>query len=253
MTRISYQLYCSRNHPPLAHSLKMLADAGYREVEGYGGLFVDLDGLKAGLEANDLKMTSSHIGLDMIEDDPIKTLAIVKDLGIEKVFVPYIGTDGRPTDTAGWITFGKRLAEAGKPLLDAGVQFGWHNHDFEFHATETGEIPLDLIAAASDEMMLELDLGWVRFAGHDPVDWIKKCAGKIGAVHVKDIAPNGQCADEDGWADVGHGIMDWPAIHAALQEAGVDHYVAEHDNPNDDIRFAARSIASIQEFSRKSL
>lgn len=248
MTHISYQLYCSRNHPPLAGTLQMLADAGYKEVEGYGGLFADLDGLKAGLDASGLHMTSSHFSLDMVEEDPAGALAIIKALGIEKAFVPYITPEMRPTDTAGWIAFGKRLGEAGKPLRDAGIPFGWHNHAFEFDATETGEMPLDLIVAASDELLLELDLGWVRVAGHDPVEWIDKYAGKISTVHVKDIAPDGQCTDEDGWADVGHGIMDWAAIHAALQRAGVDHYVVEHDNPKDDKRFATRSLASIQKF-----
>lgn len=248
MPRISYQLYCSRNHPPLAETLKMLGDAGYREVEGYGGLFDDVDGLKAGLDANGLRMTSSHIGLDMIEDDPKGTLTIIKTLGIEKAFAPYIGPDDRPADTDGWVAFGKRLVAAAAPLQDAGVQFGWHNHAFEFDETDGGDLPLDLIAAASEDMMLELDLGWVRAAGHDPVACINKYAGKIAAVHVKDIAPDGQCTDEDGWADVGHGIMDWPAIHAALRAAGIDHYVAEHDNPKDDARFAQRSLASIQKF-----
>jgi sugar phosphate isomerase/epimerase len=97
-------------------------------------------------------------------------------------------------------------------------------------------------------LKLELDLAWVRVAGHDPVAWINKYAGKIAAVHVKDIAPDGTCLDEDGWADVGHGIMDWAAIHSALQGAGITHYVAEHDNPNDDKRFATRSLAAIQQF-----
>lgn len=248
MTHISYQLYCSRNHPPLAGTLKMLAEAGYQEVEGYGGLFGDLDALKAGLDATGLRMTSSHFALDMVEDDPAAAIAIIKALGIEKAFVPYIMPEMRPTDTTGWIAFGKRLAEAGKPLRDAGIPFGWHNHAFEFDATETGEMPLDLIAAASDDLLLELDLGWVRVAGHDPVAWIKKYAGRISTVHVKDIAPDGQCTDEDGWADVGQGIMEWPAIHAALQAAGVDHYVVEHDNPKDDRRFATRSLAAIQNF-----
>lgn len=248
MPRISYQLYCSRNHPPLADTLKMLAQAGYREVEGYGGLFNDTDGLKAGLEANGLRMTSSHIGLDMLESDLETVLSIVKHLGIEKVFAPFVGPDTRPTDTEGWIAFGKRLAAVGAQLREAGIEFGWHNHAFEFDETDAGDIPLDLIAAASDDMMLELDLGWVRVAGHDPVAWIRKYAGKIAAVHVKDIAPDGQCTDEDGWADVGHGIMDWQTIHAALQAAGIDHYVVEHDNPKDDVRFAQRSLASIQKF-----
>ena len=248
MPRLSYQLYCSRNAPPIGQTLMMLSDAGYREVEGYGGLFDDVAGLQAGLDAAGLRMTSSHIGIDMIESDIAGTLEIVKKLGIEKVFAPYLPAEDRPADTAGWKAFGARLAAAGKPLQDAGVQFGWHNHDFEFHETPQGDLPIDLIAAAADEMKLELDLGWVRVAGHDPVTWIEKYADKLAAVHIKDIAPDGECTDEDGWADVGHGIMDWSAIHTALQKAGVDHYVAEHDNPKDDQRFATRSLASMQTF-----
>ena len=248
MTRISYQLYCSRNHPPIGNTLRMLATAGYKEVEGYGGLFDDIAGLKTALNETGLKMTSCHIGLDMIENDLAGTQAIVKDLGIKKVFAPYLAAEDRPADTAGWTAFGKRLAAAGTPLQDMGVQFGWHNHDFELHETPQGDMPLDLIAAASDDMMLELDLAWVRVAGHDPVAWINKYAGKIAAVHIKDIAPDGECVDEDGWADVGHGIMDWASIHAACQSAGINHYVAEHDNPKDDQRFAIRSLDAIQKF-----
>lgn len=248
MPRISYQLYCSRNHPPLTNTLEMLAKAGYGEVEGYGGLFNDIDGLRAALDANGLRMTSSHIGLDMIENDPVGTVSAARALGISKVFAPFIGPDERPANTAEWLAFGQRLAEAGKPLRDAGIQFGWHNHEFECVATPEGDIPLDLIVAASDDTKLELDLGWVRVAGHDPVAWIENYASKLAAVHIKDIAPDGQCTDEDGWADVGHGIMDWAAIHSALQAAGVDHYVVEHDNPSDDARFATRSLATIQTF-----
>ncbi|MDX8346721.1 sugar phosphate isomerase/epimerase [Cognatiyoonia sp. IB215446] len=246
--RISYQLYCSRNFPPLNHTLRMLAKAGFTEVEGYAGLFTDMDGLKAALDVNDLQMTSCHMGLDMIAGALDDALRIAKALGVQKVFVPYIDAEDRPRDTASWAAFGKRLAEAGKPFMDAGLIFGWHNHAFEFDVTSSGDIPLDLIAAASDDLMLELDLGWVRVAGHDPVAWINKYAGRIASVHVKDIAADGACADEDGWADVGHGIMDWPAIHEALQGAGVDHYVIEHDNPNDDNRFATRSLASVKAF-----
>jgi sugar phosphate isomerase/epimerase len=248
MTQISYQLYCSRNFPPLGDTLKMLSEAGFKEVEGFGGLFDDLDGLRAGLDATGLRMTSSHFGLDMVEGDAAKTIAIAKDLGIEKVIVPFLMPDDRPTDTAGWAAFGARLAAAGKPLQDAGLVFGWHNHDFEFVATETGELPQDLIAAASDDLMLELDLGWVARAGLDPVACIQKYAGRITAAHIKDIARAGESADEDGWADVGHGVQDWVAIHAALQETGVDHYVVEHDNPKDHARFASRSLAAIQKF-----
>jgi len=245
MPQISYQLYCSRNFPPLDRTLGMLANAGYREVEGYRGLFDDIGALRAALDAHGLQMTSAHIGVEMIEDDLPGTLDLIKTLGIQKAFGPFLMPEDRPTDTAGWRAFGTRLAAAGAKLRDAGVPYGWHNHAFEFDVTPEGDVPLDLIAAADPALTLELDLGWVRVAGHDPVAWVGKYAGRIAAVHIKDIAPDGQGADEDGWADVGHGIMDWPAIHAACQAAGIDHYVVEHDNPSDDARFAQRSLATL--------
>jgi len=36
--KFSYQLYSSRNAPPLIETLRMLKAAGYSEVEGYGGV-----------------------------------------------------------------------------------------------------------------------------------------------------------------------------------------------------------------------
>lgn len=244
MPTIAYQLYCSRNFPPLADTLGMLAEVGYTHVEGFGGLYGDLDGLKSGLDAAGLKMASGHFGLDMVEGDPATALNVAKTLGMSRVYVPYIMPGQRPSDAAGWEAFGNRLAAAGKPFVDAGYIFGWHNHDFELVDLGGGVTPLDLIAAAG--ISLELDLGWVRVAGHDPVAWIQKYADRISAVHIKDIAPDGEAVDEDGWADVGHGIMDWAAIKAALDAANITYFVVEHDNPKDHRRLATRSLASIK-------
>lgn len=247
MTTIAYQLYCSRKFPPVSATLKMLADAGYTAVEGYGGLFDDVDGLAAAMAENGLSMPSSHIGLEMVESDPARTLEIVKKLGIEKVIVPHIAPDQRPSDAAGWAAFATRVAEAGKPFLDAGLVYGWHNHDFELVELDDGKTPLDHLAG-QDGVSLELDLGWVRIAGKDPAAKIRKYGSSLTAVHVKDIAPKGECADEDGWADVGHGIMDWSKINDALAKVGVTHLVVEHDNPSDDARFAKRSLETIKSF-----
>ena len=241
---ISYQLYCSRNFPPLTDTLAMLAKAGYAEVEGYGGLYADPAALAAQLNSVGLAMTSGHFNLDMVENDPATAIATARTLGIKKVFVPYIVADQRPTDAAGWAAFGARLAKMGKPVTDAGLVFGWHNHDFELLDLGGGETALDHIANAG--VKLELDLGWVRVAGHDPVAWIGKYANQISAVHMKDIARDGEATDEDGWADVGQGIMDWAAVKGALDAAGITHMVAEHDNPKDHTRFATRSLATLK-------
>ncbi|EAR50588.1 hypothetical protein OG2516_12091 [Oceanicola granulosus HTCC2516] len=246
MPTISYQLYCSRNFPPLGDTLSMLSGLGFKQVEGFGGLYDDPAKLKEQLDENGLTMTTGHFGLPMIEDTPEKAIEVARTMNMSTVLVPAIPPEMRPTDAAGWSAFGKRLAEAGKPVLDAGYKFGWHNHAFEFDKVDGDDLPLDLILAGSDDLALELDLGWVRVAGHDPAAWVEKYADRIVAVHVKDIAPDGEATDEDGWADVGHGIMDWPALHEKLQGKGIDHYVLEHDNPKDHERFARRSMETLK-------
>jgi len=242
---VAYQLYSSRNFPPLEDTLAMLSRLGFKHVEGYGGLYADPAQLRDRLDAAGLSMPTGHFGLDMVETTPDTAIEVARTMDMDAVIVPAIPPEMRPTDAAGWSAFGKRLAEAGKPVLDAGFRFGWHNHAFEFNDVGGEHLPLDLILAGSDDVSLELDCGWVHRAGRDPIEWIGKYASRMIAAHVKDIAPEGQATDEDGWADVGHGVMDWPAIHTALQAAGVTHYVLEHDNPKDHERFARQSLAAV--------
>ncbi len=245
MAAISYQLYCSRNFPPLGDTLSMLAQTGYTAVEGYGGLYADAGGLAAALNSAGLAMPTGHFGLDMVEGDASTAIQTARTLGIGTVIVPYVAPDARPADAAGWLAFGQRLHEAGKPILDAGLVFGWHNHAFEFDTLGGADLPMDLILQGAPDLSMELDLGWVRVAGHDPVAWIEKLGKRMVAAHIKDIAPDGENMDEDGWADVGHGIIDWAPIKAALDAAGVTRFVVEHDNPKDHARFAARSLATV--------
>ena len=248
MTAISYQLYSSRNFPPLEDTLARLAALGYKTVEGFGGLYSDMDAVKAlraALDANGLAMRSSHIGLDLVEGDPAQTLEIAKTLGMKEVYVPFLQPDDRPTDAAGWRAIGARLVEAGKPLRDAGLTFGWHNHAFEFEALPTGELPMDLMLADND-LSFEFDVAWAVVAGANPLDTIGIYGSRITAAHVKDRAPAGENANEDGWADVGHGTLDWATLMSALRTAGCANFVMEHDNPSDDQRFASRAFAHIQ-------
>ncbi|MBP1806579.1 sugar phosphate isomerase/epimerase family protein [Rubellimicrobium aerolatum] len=243
MPTIAYQLYCSRNFPPLDGTLSMLAGAGYKAVEGYGGLYDDLAGLKAGLDRNGLSMPSGHFALDMVEGDPARTLKVARALGVQKVIVPWVAPELRGTDLDSWKSFAQRLATALAPIRDEGFVTGWHNHDWDF-ADLGGTTPMDLIVDAG--LDLELDLGWVKRAGLDPVETLRRFSGRVRAVHVKDLAPEGQNAEEDGWADVGHGTQDWAAIKAELDAQGIDHFVIEHDNPADHARFARRSLESVQ-------
>ena len=243
----SYQLYSSRNFGPLPATLKMLAEVGYKDTEGFGGLYADkatLTVLAEGLRANGLTMSTGHFGLAMIESDPAFVIEIAKAVGMKKVYCPYVMAEDRPTDGAGWKAFGARLEKAGAPLVAAGLGFGWHNHDFEFAGLADGKVPMFEILAGGPGLEWEMDVAWVVRGGGNPIAWIEAFKGRITSAHVKDIAKKGENLAEDGWADVGHGVVDWAGIMAALKAAGVAYYVMEHDNPADDRRFATRSLAS---------
>lgn len=248
MTEFSYQLYSSRD-VPLADTLPMLRELGYVAVEGYGALYADpakVTELKELLESTGLAMPTAHFGLDMLEAEPDRVLEIAGELGIETIYCPFVGPDERPDSGKGYLAFGQRLTEASKPVRDAGLGFGWHNHDFEFRRLDDGILPIDALFEAGPELEWEADLAWVIKGGADPMDWIGTYRSRITAVHVKDIAPEGENADEDGWADVGHGTVDWARLISALEQARCRRFIIEHDKPSDPARFARRSIAAAQ-------
>lgn len=254
MTELGFQLYSARNFLPFANIFNKLAAAGYKQVEGYGAMYASLDeaGLKAlreELDANGLSMPTGHFGLDLLEGDPNKALNIAKVLGVEAIYCPYLMPDQRPADAAGWFAFGKRLQEAGKPFVDAGLTFGWHNHDFEFKTLADGSTPQEQILAGGPDLNWEADIAWIVRGDADPFSWIESYGKRITAVHVKDIAPKGENTDEDGWADVGHGTLDWKGLIDALKsKSATKNFVVEHDNPKDIDRLISRSIASFKSY-----
>ncbi len=247
MPELSYQLYSSRNFPPLATTLSLLKEIGYAQVEGYGGLYDAPSGLASMLVQAGLKMPSGHFGLAELENNSNDLVEAARQLEVQAVYCPFLDAADRPDNKPGWLEFGARLQKISEPYRAAGLQFGWHNHDFEFQPTEDGTIPMEAILEGGPDLSWEADIAWIVRGGADPVDWIKRFGNRISAVHVKDIAEPGECADEDGWADVGYGTMDWPAIFSALQSTPCQLYVVEHDNPNDGERFARRSYEKISE------
>ena len=131
-----------------------------------------------------------------------------------------------------------------------GLRFAWHNHDFEFHPLTDGSLPMEHLFAERS-LDFEFDVAWVIRGGADPVAWTERLAGRIGACHVKDIAPPGEKADEDGWADVGEGTVPWGRLWPLIVKAGSPLMIAEHDNPADFERFAAASLAAMNTYAKK--
>jgi sugar phosphate isomerase/epimerase len=245
----SFQLYSARNFQPWSSVFKLVADAGYSQVEGFGDVYSDPEALRAELDRNGLTMPTGHFSMAMLENEVDRVRRIAQTLDMKIIICPHIAAELRPADAAGWRGFGERLAKVGGAVKLAGHEFAWHNHDFEFARLPDGSTPMEHILAAAPDIGWEMDVAWAIRGGADPLPWIDRHDPRIVAVHVKDIARPGQGLDEDGWADVGHGTVDWPGLMAALRARPAARYhVMEHDNPSDLGRFARRSIEAARTF-----
>ncbi len=248
--KYSFQLYSARNFTPWEEVFKSISELGYQQVEGYGGVYETPDKIRALLDSNNLEMPSGHFSLDSLENDLDATVKVANTLGCKNIFCPHVAEEQRPDNEAGWQSFANRLTEVGKKITDKGLRFGWHNHDFEFVACSDGSVPMRVILESAAEIDWEIDVAWAARAGSDPASWIKEFGARITAAHIKDIAAEGECSDEDGWADVGFGTMDWKSLLGQLQnDTRASIFIAEHDNPNDHNRFASRTMQSLKTYA----
>lgn len=240
---LGFQLYSAREFPPLAERMQLLAALGYTHVEPYGPLLEPGSGLKEALDATGLKAPTTHIGIDRLRGDLDAAAAELKALGVETAIVPHLRPADRPSESEGWRQFGHELAAIGHRLAGRGLGLAWHNHDFEMAALPDGNRPMDLLLESAPKLGWEADIAWIVRGGQDPVAWLGRHAERIVALHVKDIS--GERGDpEDGWADLGHGRLDWTRLLPAMRATAARWWVAEHDRPSDADRFARNSIAT---------
>jgi sugar phosphate isomerase/epimerase len=240
---LSFQLYSARKFPPLDGQLAALAKLGYRNVEPFGALFAEADALKAGLDRNGLAVPTSHIGIEVFRTNFASVAPLARRFGVKTIVIPYLQPPDRPKDAAGWTAFGRELQGYAERLKGEGFPLAWHNHDFEMVPLADGKVPMDLVFAAAPDLLWECDVGWIVRAGVDPLPWLERYRDRIRAVHLKDLAPEGT-VEEDGWADVGQGRIDWKRLLPALA-ATKAVMIVEHDNPADFERFARRSREAV--------
>ena len=244
--RYSMQIYSARNHPPTDKAIAALAKFGYKEVEGFGGVYGEPEKLRKVMDKHDIAMPTGHFSIDMLEKEKKKVLGLASTLGITKLVAPYLMPDQRPASAKGWKEFGKRLGGIAETYRAEGYPLAWHNHDFEFAKLKDGTTPHEIIFESAPLLDWEIDVAWIIRGSSDPFKWIKRYAGNITSLHIKDIARKGENADEDGWADIGHGTVDWSKVMDAIGATRCVHFILEHDKPSDFERFAKRSMATLK-------
>ena len=235
---LSFQMYSARTLEPLEKQFELLAGLGYKIVEPFGGLYSDVPKLTALMAKHGMRAPTAHVGMDRLRGDLKGAAALAKSIGVETVLAPAPLMDERGQDAAGWRKLGKELAAIGKALRGEGLAFGWHNHHWEYGDAGGGKRHIYAMFEAAPDMLWEADLAWIIRGGADPAAELARYGDRVVACHVKDLAPQGQKLDEDGWADPGHGTMDWVKLLAALKKTTCKLFVVEHDKPSDVARFA---------------
>jgi sugar phosphate isomerase/epimerase len=230
LNSVGLQLYTVRDEmkKDVEATIARVAASGYTEVEFAGYFGKRPDEVRAILNRHGLTAPSAHIG--SIEPAAWhEALDAAHVIGHQYVVVPWIPVERR-TGIDGYKKIAAEFNRAAEQARAAGLQFAYHNHDFEF-APVDGKLPYDVLLAETDPKLvqMEMDLYWITKAGQDPLAYFARWPGRYPMVHVKDsMGP-----PENKMADVGAGKIDWKRIFAKEQQAGIKHFFVEHDQPAD--------------------
>ncbi len=231
ISKIGLQLYTLRDKmkADVEDTLEKVAETGYKEVEFAGYFDKTPAQIRHILDAHGLVSPSAHVPYESIASGWSKVLDDAHVVGHKFITVAWIPQEVRP-DLDGWKRVAEQFNHAGEAARNAGFQFCFHNHNYEF-AAMNGTLPYDVLLAAADPKLvqMEMDLYWICSANQDPLPYFAKYPGRFPMVHVKDMGP----APEHKMMDVGKGIIDWKRIFAQSTQAGIQHYFVEHDEPTD--------------------
>lgn len=245
---LAVQLYSLRMLPDsLDTVLGHVAALGYRGVETIGDHNMSAGELQGLLQKHNLTVVSTHVGLAALEADPEKVIDFNLTLGNDVITIPFLAQELRPTDGAGWQALGGRLGKLGERCVAAGMRLLYHNHAFEMERID-GKLAIEWLLEGADPANLqwEPDLAWIVRGEADPVKLLQQYTGRVPRIHVKDLSPAGTNEEEKGFADVGHGTLDWETLLPVAKAAGAEWYIVEHDLPRDPLRSIGRSFEFLQ-------
>jgi sugar phosphate isomerase/epimerase len=224
-------------------TLKKVREIGYGEVEtaGLGGY--PPQRFRTALANAGLKCRSSHF-FNIGRDAPNQIFETANTLGVHYIVSSGISrfTD-KPAGTVMKADDYKAMAEfcndIGKQAKQAGLQFAYHNHNFEFRDLGQGKVGYDVLIEHTDAdlVKLELDCGWMVAAGHSPVQYFQRYPNRYRMVHIKDFVkpahPSTSLAPQDvpQGTVLGTGYIDYLPILKAARAAGVEHFYVEQEPP----------------------
>ncbi|WP_374459663.1 sugar phosphate isomerase/epimerase family protein [Chryseobacterium taeanense] len=240
---LAIQLYTVRDAiaENLEETLERLVSLGFKELEiyGYNGTFFgkSRNEFRTLLHNLDLKVISSHHTTGILHNDKgtllnnwEKTVEDLHFIGSEYMVCSYLFPEERTVDN--YKKLPGLLDKSGEITQKAGIQFAYHNHDFEFEKLDETQNIYDFILnnTSSDLVKMELDLYWISKAGIDPLAYFEKYPQRFPLWHVKDMK-----AGTKNFAEIGNGTIDFKRIFNAKEKAGLQHWFLEQDSSDKDM------------------
>jgi sugar phosphate isomerase/epimerase len=256
--KVGLQLYTVREamKKNFSDTIARVAATGYKEVEFAGYFDHSPAQVRAILDQNALAAPSCHVKYEVVEEHWGETIEAAHTIGHTYIVCPSIEPKLRNSPD-GWKRVIELFNKAGETSRQAGIQFGYHNHTFEFVPDPRlgGKLPYDFLLENTDAdlVKMEMDLCWISVTGHDPVSYFQRFPGRFPLVHVKDVkrmpkvAPGktDEFVDTDiekkEMTEVGSGVIDWKRIFEHADQAGIQHFFVEHDSPSDAFASIAAS------------
>jgi sugar phosphate isomerase/epimerase len=249
---VGIQLYTIRDAmaADVKGTLKKVSDLGYKNLElaGYSnGKFYGFSPSEFKKIVGDLGMVnlSSHSAVES-QGITVETAKLMADahaaLGVKYCVQPWVNDEDRTIEK-----YKKMIGDwnkVGKIMKEVGIQFGYHNHNFEFKKVD-GLVPYyDVFMKEMDKdlITMELDLFWASKAGQDPIAMFKKYPGRFQLIHFKDMRTNQPPffdVIKDDVCNVGDGVIDFKKIWAAKDIAGAKYLFVEDDNQGNGKPFEA--------------
>ncbi len=250
--QISIQLFTLRDQLAIDFegTIAALHAIGYTRVEHAGFVGRTAAEFKAVLDANEIVSTSGHVLIPQPFDQAAwsASLADANLLGSTYIVHPFFGINfgtGEVTRTkAAWQAFARDMNLAGQMAQDAGLQLGYHNHNWEFFrlTDDPSRTAYDVLTDETDPDLvhLEVDLFWAVRGARDPVDLFKQNKRRVLQYHVKDMNQAGS------FEDPGQGLLDFARIFQDSKTAGVVEYIVERDDAGTPPRSPADALSTAE-------
>jgi sugar phosphate isomerase/epimerase len=223
-------------------TLAAVRETGYLEVESAALPKKPAAEIRRALDNAGLKCVSSHRSFVDVTKDLDATAEFEKTIGVSYIICPGPGRKNPPASgTAGPLTIddwkynAEEFNKTGEKLKASGITFGYHNHWVEFKPVD-GKVPYEelLRLCEPDKTTFEMDCGWVKVAGQDPIELMKKYPHRFSMFHVKDfhLPPNISFAthEEAKVTELGRGSIDYRSIFAqAAANQKITHAFVEQE------------------------